>query len=710
MNLSTKIIIGLILGIAVGLFFGEEVAFLKYGADAFILLLQMSVLPYIVVALIGGLGGLTLEQAKALASRGGIVLLLLWGVTLAVLLVAPLAYPEQESASFFSTSLIQEHQEVDFLRLYIPANPFHSLANTAVPAVVFFSIAMGLALMGIQEKAKLLDGLTVAKTAITRIIQKIVLLTPYGIFCIVGHTAGTLSFDELRRLQIYAILYVCVSLFLAFWILPGLVTACTPIRYGQLFGKTRDALTTAFLTGNLLIVLPLLTEKSEELLKESVPQLSDSRSKLDVIISTSFNFPTAGKLSLLMFISFATWFLGSELAFPGRLNAAFMGLCTLFGSVNVAVPFLLDALRIPADMFQMFVSMNVLHARFSTLLSAMHILVLGLLGTCAMSGLLKPNPRRLMRYTVVSLVSLGVFIAGSRVLLAFVSTEEYTKDKVLMQMQLRSSPVPVQSVTADPPEVATLAGLERIQARGVLRVGFLPDSMPYAYQDANEAMIGFDVDMAYQLAHDLEVTLEFVEVERLRLAESLQEKGADLLMSGYLITPARAQQLAYTAPIMNETMAFVVQDHRRQLFSDIALLQQAKGLRIGIFKQSFSPQKIQQTLPLAKFVPVETAHDVFLGELGQSLDAVLVTAERGSAWCLRYPAYTVAIPRPSIMSVPMAYVVTDGDPALLKYMDTWIHLKKNDKTVDSFYRYWILGENAEVKWARWCVMRDVLEW
>ena len=54
MSLSTKIIIGLILGIAVGLFFGEHVAFLSYGADAFILLLQMSVLPYIVASLVAG--------------------------------------------------------------------------------------------------------------------------------------------------------------------------------------------------------------------------------------------------------------------------------------------------------------------------------------------------------------------------------------------------------------------------------------------------------------------------------------------------------------------------------------------------------------------------------------------------------------------------------------------------------------------------------
>ncbi len=60
MSLSTKVLIGMGLGILAGIFFGEEVAFLKMPGDAFILLLQMTVLPYIMVSLITGLGGLSL--------------------------------------------------------------------------------------------------------------------------------------------------------------------------------------------------------------------------------------------------------------------------------------------------------------------------------------------------------------------------------------------------------------------------------------------------------------------------------------------------------------------------------------------------------------------------------------------------------------------------------------------------------------------------
>ena len=105
-SLSQMILIGLIAGIGCGLFFGEGCSRLQVLGDVFIGLLQMTVLPAVVLSLISGLGRLTLEQAKQLASKGMLVLLMLWGIGFATVLLIPLVFPAWESASFFSTSLI----------------------------------------------------------------------------------------------------------------------------------------------------------------------------------------------------------------------------------------------------------------------------------------------------------------------------------------------------------------------------------------------------------------------------------------------------------------------------------------------------------------------------------------------------------------------------------------------------------------------------
>ena len=160
LGIATQVLIGFGVGILVGIFFGDKVAFLKIAGDAFIALLQITVIPYVMVALITSLGRLTLADAKSLGLKGGSVLLVLWAVGLVVVLVSPLAFPDWPSASFFSTSQIQEAKPVDFLQLYIPANIFFSLSNAVVPAIVVFSILFGLALTGVRNKDKVLDFLS----------------------------------------------------------------------------------------------------------------------------------------------------------------------------------------------------------------------------------------------------------------------------------------------------------------------------------------------------------------------------------------------------------------------------------------------------------------------------------------------------------------------------------------------------------------------
>ena len=60
---------------------------------------------------------------------------------------------------------------------------------------------------------------------------------------------------------------------------------------------------------------------------------------------------------------------------------ALTGLVTFFGSLNVAVPFLLDLFRIPVDTFQLFLASGVVNSRFGTLVAAMHTVTVALLGT-----------------------------------------------------------------------------------------------------------------------------------------------------------------------------------------------------------------------------------------------------------------------------------------------------------------------------------------
>ena len=106
-NPSVRILVGLVAGVAVGLFFGEDAALLQPLADLYIRAMQMTVLPYLVLTLIGGLGKLDLATARRLGLRALLLLLALLLLAAAVIAVMPLAFPSLVSASFYSDTLIE---------------------------------------------------------------------------------------------------------------------------------------------------------------------------------------------------------------------------------------------------------------------------------------------------------------------------------------------------------------------------------------------------------------------------------------------------------------------------------------------------------------------------------------------------------------------------------------------------------------------------
>ena len=169
MTLSTHVLIGLVLGIATGVFFGEAAASLQLVGDAFVLLLQMTVMPFIMLSLVSALGKLDASSARELGLKAGAFLLVIWGIVLAIIAVLPIAFPPLEAASFFSSSLVAEKGNFDFLSLYIPSNPMYALSHNVVPALVLFSIVLGLALIPVPGKDGILRALDVLTDAPTRI-------------------------------------------------------------------------------------------------------------------------------------------------------------------------------------------------------------------------------------------------------------------------------------------------------------------------------------------------------------------------------------------------------------------------------------------------------------------------------------------------------------------------------------------------------------
>ena len=126
-----------------------------------------------------------------------------------------------------------------------------------------------------------------------------------------------------------------------------------------------------------------------------------------MLVPASFTFPHSAKLLSLAFVLFAGWFVGAPVPAREYPSLAGAGLLSLFGSLNTAVPFLLDLVRLPADLFQLFIVSSVVNSRFGSAAAAMHTFALALLGAHLMAGRLRVDRKRLLGFAGSSLVVIG---------------------------------------------------------------------------------------------------------------------------------------------------------------------------------------------------------------------------------------------------------------------------------------------------------------
>lgn len=715
-GLSARIIVGLVLGVLVGLFFGEPSAVLQPLADVYIRLMQMTVLPYLVLTLIVGLARMEAAEARRLAVRGGLLLLLFWGLTVAVVGAMPLAFPALQAASFFSSALLEPHQPLALAELYVPSNPFHAMANTIIPAVVLFCCALGVALIGVPGKATLLANLRVLEAGVVSVTKFVIGLTPIGVFAIAAVAAGTMDFATLERLEVYLVAFAAAAVLLTFVILPLTVTALTPFGYREILAASRDALLTAFVANTVFIVLPILVERAKTLMARHHLDRAEAASAVEVLVPLAFTFPNPGKLLTLLFVPFAAWLAGSPLGAVdyGVLFAA--GIPAYFAKAQVALPFLFDLVRVPHDNVQLYLPTTIVTGKFDSMVSAMGLLAFSLIGAAAMAGFLRVQPSRVAGAVGAGLAALVLVVLATRGLLAATVDTGYHQAEALQRMHASRAAHPAR-VHKDPatvlrePSRPGIATLERVRARGTLRVGYDARNLPFSFFNADGELVGLDVELAQGLAEALGVQAEFVPVTWRDVPDALASDLIDVMPSVWY-RPFWFGSVRLSQPYVTGTMAIVTRDERRHEFERVDALRSSRGLKIGV---PLDAAQVRFSIrhyfgdAAVELVPLESAA-AFFDPGRPDLDAMLMPAESGAAATLLHPEYSVVVPKPDPVRLPTGFGTALHSSDLVEAINEWIVFAQSEGTIQRAYEHWVLGKGAQPPRRRWSIMRDVLGW
>ncbi|MCK5880916.1 MAG: cation:dicarboxylase symporter family transporter [Sinobacterium sp.] len=715
MSFTKQILLGLFFGVSVGLFLGEYASSLSTAGDIYIALLQMTVLPYIVVSLVANLGRISWAESRSLLLSAIWVLGILLSLGMMMLIVIPHAFPEWQSGAFFRTALIEPSKTLDLVALYIPANPFSSLANNVVPAVVLFSILLGVGISGVPGSSGFLQGLDVIEAGLNRINKMVIKLTPIGVFAIAAGTASSISLDELSRLQAYLITYSVIALVMSFIVLPLLVSAVTPFRYRDLLSIPKDTLIMIFAAAKIIVLMPQLVENVKTLFKQYDLHDENVESGAEVLMPLAYPFPNLGTYIILMFVPFSAWYMGRSLDLSDQAIFQVASLLSSFVAPIIGIPFLLDLMHIPNDMMELFMMSTVYTDRIRVVLGAVHLLSLTVVVLSIRRGVFKWNAIALLKAIGISVLAIVISLTAVRLYLNNVMDAEYTGDKALVEMRRMDRTVPVTVYKNSLPEATVQGGehlnrIAQIKQRGTVRVAYLAEALPFAFSNQEGEVVGFDIEMAHRLAFDLGVNLELIRVKHKDINTLFASGQIDIVMSGIAITAQRALEWEFSVSPMDFTLALLVEDHRRKEFTSLSGLQDIPNLKLGtVMSDAAFKHLLAYEVPSAELVNVSSPRAFLKGDR-PSIDAIVYSAEGGSAWTLLYPAYSVVVPEPRKIKLSMAYPTPKNDIVWARFVSEWVTIKKKEGTVSALFDHWIEGKGAEDDSPRWSVIRNILHW
>lgn len=100
--------------------------------------------------------------------------------------------------------------------------------------------------------------------------------------------------------------------------------------------------------------------------------------------------------------------------------------------------------------------------------------------------------------------------------------------------------------------------LEAIKKAGVIKVGTSADYPPFESLDKSGNKVGFDIDLMTEIARQLSVKLEWVDMPFDSLIAGVEAKKVDAVISGMNYTEERAKQVTFTEAYYTLEDSFVV--------------------------------------------------------------------------------------------------------------------------------------------------------
>ncbi|GAU07830.1 transporter substrate-binding domain-containing protein [Desulfoplanes formicivorans] len=229
--------------------------------------------------------------------------------------------------------------------------------------------------------------------------------------------------------------------------------------------------------------------------------------------------------------------------------------------------------------------------------------------------------------------------------------------------------------------------LEKVIKNGKLRIGF-STFVPWAMKDKTGAFIGYEIDVATRLAHDMGVRPEFIPTKWSGIIPSLLTGKFDIIIGGMGITPKRNLKVNFTIPYEYSGMSMIA---NKKLAAGFNSLEDFNKPSVTLSART-GATPVQAA---KRFMPRATLR--FFDDEAQALQEVLIGKAHAMIASAPFPAHQairhenklfLPLGETTFTKEPIGFAIKKGDPDFLNFLNNWIIITSAEGWLQARHDYW----------------------
>jgi polar amino acid transport system substrate-binding protein len=242
-------------------------------------------------------------------------------------------------------------------------------------------------------------------------------------------------------------------------------------------------------------------------------------------------------------------------------------------------------------------------------------------------------------------------------------------------------------------DIAKASALEEIQKRGELLVGLEAGYQPFEMQDEKGNLVGFDVDMAYELGKAIfgkggEKKVKLVNTAWEGIIPALMTHKFDIIMSGMTALQSRNLKVNFCDPYYYIGQCLLVSNKHKGKVKSYKDLNK-KGMiitsKLGVTGQ-FTTEDL---LPKATHRFFKGENDGGIQVANGLADAFVYDEPQVRVFAAKYKKTTFGIFKP-LTYEPLAWAIRKGDPDFLNFLNNFLRQVRGDGRWDKIKKKWFV--------------------